>query len=64
MNMHASSTAVAAPAFVAPIALGAQVEADSLIYDVVGRNEMNGDLLVRFGAEHYWAPADAFKVVE
>lgn len=60
MNMHVSQT----EPFVAPIQLGAQVEADGLIYDVVGRNEINGELLVRFGDSWCWAPPAAFEVVE
>ena len=62
MNVHVEVSPAAA--FVAPVPLGAQVQADGLIYDVVGRNEINGDLLVRFGEEHFWMPAAAFKVVE
>jgi hypothetical protein len=64
MNVHVEVLPAFAPAFVAPIQLGCQVQAEGLIYDLVGRNEINGDLLVRFGADHYWAPADAFEAVE
>ena len=61
MNVHVEVSPAAA--FVAPIPLGAQVEADGLIYDVVGRNEINGELLVRFGDSWCWAPPAAFEVV-
>jgi hypothetical protein len=53
MNIHVTTAAPVATR----LPLGCKVQSEGLVYDLVGRNEINGDLLVRFGEDHYWAPA-------